>query len=46
MSTNAAPAREPAGAGPAPAPRLASLDAFRGFTMFWLVGGKDRKSVV
>jgi predicted acyltransferase len=24
----------------APAPRLVSLDAFRGFTMFWLMGGK------
>ena len=24
----------------APAQRLASLDAFRGFTMFWIVGGK------
>ena len=23
-----------------PAPRLASLDVFRGFTMFWIVGGK------
>ena len=23
------------------APRLASLDAFRGFTMFWIVGGKS-----
>ena len=28
------------GKEPAPAPRLASLDAFRGFTMFWLMGGK------
>jgi len=28
---------------PAPerAPRLVSLDAFRGFTMFWIVGGKN-----
>ena len=25
---------------PAPAARLGSLDAFRGFTMFWLLGGK------
>src|SRR5437762_7050861 len=38
----AAPAPEvaaPAGA-PKAAARLGSLDAFRGFTMFWLMGGK------
>src|SRR5512138_1408972 len=26
---------------PGAAPRLVSLDAFRGFTMFWIVGGKS-----
>src|SRR5512140_1158839 len=26
---------------PPAAPRLVSLDAFRGFTMFWIVGGKS-----
>ncbi len=41
MSTKAVPAREPAGSGePVTAPRLVALDAFRGFTMFWLMGGK------
>lgn len=28
------------GAGPTPGRRLESLDAFRGLTMFWLMGGK------
>lgn len=37
-ATTAAPANGPA-AHAAPA-RLVSLDAFRGFTMFWLMGGK------
>jgi hypothetical protein len=30
---------EPAPAGKAASQRLVSLDAFRGFTMFWIVGG-------
>ncbi len=42
----AAPEAAPAAASPAaptpePAARLVSLDAFRGFTMFWIVGGKS-----
>lgn len=43
MSTNSAaiPANEVSGSPlPAAGQRLVSLDAFRGFTMFWLVGGK------
>ncbi|MFB3825341.1 MAG: acyltransferase family protein [Bryobacteraceae bacterium] len=38
MSVNAQKKIDPA---PAAAPRLVSLDAFRGFTMFWIVGGKS-----
>ncbi len=39
-STNAAAVPQRSGTEAGGAPRLASLDAFRGFTMFWLVGGK------
>src|SRR5512133_3790479 len=35
------PPRAGAPREPAAAPRLVSLDAFRGFTMFWIVGGKS-----
>src|SRR5690348_5862668 len=36
----AAAATVPEAPRPAAAQRLVSLDAFRGFTMFWLLGGK------
>lgn len=34
------PATSPAAAAPATRPRLGSLDALRGFDMFWIVGGE------
>lgn len=44
VETRVGPAEEPATKevrAPAPAPeRLASLDAFRGFIMFWIIGGE------
>jgi hypothetical protein len=36
-----ASARPTGDAGPPATQRLASQDAFRGFTMFWIVGGKS-----
>jgi predicted acyltransferase len=38
MKIAPSPASEPNAAGPAPAPRLLSLDALRGFDMMWIVG--------
>jgi len=45
VETRVGPAEEPSTKevrGPAPEPeRLASLDAFRGFIMFWIIGGEE-----
>ncbi|MFN7993555.1 MAG: hypothetical protein U0Q18_08140 [Bryobacteraceae bacterium] len=40
MSSIPVPAPSAGSPVPAAAPRLVSLDAFRGFTMFWIVQGK------
>jgi predicted acyltransferase len=39
--SSSAPIPSPALSGPAPRQRLLSLDALRGFDMFWIVGGEE-----
>lgn len=41
MQTSPLSAQEPALAQPAPVRRLLSLDALRGFDMFWIIGGEE-----
>ena len=40
VQLQAAPAEPGTARAPAPSERLVSLDTFRGFTMFWIVGGE------
>jgi len=40
VQLQAAPAEPGTARAPAPSERLLSLDTFRGFTMFWIVGGE------
>ncbi|GAB2597507.1 acyltransferase family protein [Spirosoma areae] len=41
MQTSTSSVQEPALAQPAPVRRLLSLDALRGFDMFWIIGGEE-----
>ncbi|QJW88321.1 DUF5009 domain-containing protein [Spirosoma taeanense] len=41
MQTSTVAGQEPAVAQPAPVRRLLSLDALRGFDMFWIIGGEE-----
>lgn len=41
MQSSTASVQEPAVAQPAPVRRLLSLDALRGFDMFWIMGGEE-----
>ena len=40
MSSDAAASAAPSESAPAPSRRLVSLDALRGFDMFWIVGAE------